>query len=106
MKNNKNGIENMPKVTVIRPLKARIAKVGPVAKNHSNRGACKKVRFRDHQEAIDALHTIARFKKFAGAEGRDISGRNERRTYNCDRCKGVHLTSQPTSWSLELSYAA
>ncbi len=106
MKNQKSGIGKMPKVNVIRSLKGRDAKIESSMRSQSRRDDCKKVRFRDHREAVDALHTIERYKKFAGADGKDISSRNERRTYKCDRCKGVHLTSQPISWALELSYAA
>ena len=106
MNTHKSGIENMPKVYVIRPLKSRDEKIEASMRNQSRRDVCKKVRFRDHLEAVDALHTIERYKKFAGAEGKDISTRNERRTYKCERCKGVHLTSQPTSWTLELSNVA
>ena len=98
--------EQMAKVSVIRPLQARNINKDEFSRYHSSREICKKVRFRDHQEAVEVLHTIERYKKFAGAEGKDISARNERRTYRCERCKGVHLTSQPISWALEAIDAA
>jgi hypothetical protein len=98
--------EQIAKVHVVRPLQARDITKEEFSRHHSNREVCKKVRFRDHQEAVEALHTIERYKKFAGAEGKDISARNERRTYRCERCKGVHLTSQPISWALEAIHAA
>jgi hypothetical protein len=106
MKTQKYMNEQMAKVSVIRPLKAFEVENEVTKRSQSHRDKCKKVRFRDQQEAIEVLHTIERFKKFAGAEGKDISLRNERRTYLCERCKGVHLTSQPSSWTLEYFYAA
>jgi hypothetical protein len=93
-------------VSVIRSLKARDVRNIKASRTLIHKIECKKVRFRDHQEAIVAMHAIARFKKFAGEAGVDISARQERRTYRCELCKGVHLTSQSTSWTLEIAHAA
>ena len=47
---------------------------------------CGKRRFRDHQEAVHALHLIA---------NRDIAGtRYPIRSYDCPSCAGWHLTSR------------
>ena len=62
-------------------------------KARAHLGTCpvsKKVRFRDHDEAIAALHRAARAREFSlGA-----TVRQERRTYSCASCRGWHLTSQ------------
>ena len=50
----------------------------------------KKVRFRDHDEAVAALHRAARAREFSSG----ITSRHERRTYACAACRGWHLTSQ------------
>ena len=53
-----------------------------------------KVRFRDHKQAIDALHVIKMRRTWA--ETCDApSRRREVRTYLCHRCNGWHLTSHP-----------
>lgn len=55
-----------------------------------------KVRFRDHRDAVNALHQIANARSVA----RDLqltSNRRECRTYRCTACKGWHLTSRPMS---------
>jgi hypothetical protein len=54
-----------------------------------------KIRWRDHEEAIRALHTTQNAKAtatFYGAESR----RNENRAYACVACSGWHLTSWKT----------
>ena len=59
------------------------------------RCATQKRRFRDHKEAIGALHgaqAYARLETEACGESR----RAECRVYECFSCKGWHLTSKPT----------
>ena len=53
-----------------------------------------KRRFRDHKEAIRALHG-ARAIRNREIELTGGSNRNELRTYSCPDCIGWHLTSQP-----------
>ena len=56
-------------------------------------GTCpvsKKVRFRDHREAVQALHSAARAREFSCGESR----RAECRAYACPACRGWHLTSK------------
>lgn len=56
---------------------------------------CMKRRFRDHAEAIDALHRACDARHRAALD--DVSTmRREIRTYECDACKGWHLTSKAT----------
>jgi hypothetical protein len=57
-----------------------------------------KVRFRDHEQAVDALHRSANRRHFADQDGRQTR-RQEIRSYNCKFCKGHHLTSQEL-WGL------
>lgn len=47
-----------------------------------------KKRYRDHAEAVRALHNIA--------TNGDKRQKNPRRVYPCDNCHGYHLTSQET----------
>ena len=54
---------------------------------------CKKVRYRDHEEAIRALQSAQSARHSAEVDGL-ISVRREIRAYFCSRCKGHHLTSQ------------
>ena len=54
----------------------------------------KKHRFRDHLEAVRALHHAGTTRKFAELDGRS-SRRREQRAYKCTLCRGFHLTSQP-----------
>jgi hypothetical protein len=55
---------------------------------------CRKRRFRDHEEAVDVLHRIQAIRQSAELDGIPTR-RREVRSYTCDRCHGVHLTSQP-----------
>lgn len=61
------------------------------------RGNCStgKVRFRDHKEAVAALHKTQNARDHALFTSGE-SHRREKRTYYCDLCQGHHLTS----WSL------
>lgn len=54
---------------------------------------CDKVRYRDHREAISALHSIANARTRADLAG-VYSRRREIRSYECNRCRGYHLTSE------------
>ncbi len=58
----------------------------------------KKVRFRDHEQAVEALHRAVNYRHFAEIDGTQTK-RLERRSYACKFCKGYHLTSQ-VSWGL------
>lgn len=52
-----------------------------------------KRRFRDHHEAVRALHQAGNARRRAFDEGQD-STRRETRVYSCDACHGWHMTSQ------------
>ena len=52
-----------------------------------------KRRFRDHKEAVRALHKAASSRQQASDTGVDCR-RREVRTYECAACGGWHLTSQ------------
>jgi hypothetical protein len=57
-----------------------------------------KVRFRDHKEAIGALHRSVTIREFAAQDGFSTR-RKETRSYHCKKCKGFHLTSKQ-QWGL------
>jgi hypothetical protein len=62
-------------------------------KSRKHLGTCPasgKTRFRDHSEAVGALHTAAVAREFSGGTTR----RQECRCYSCPACHGWHLTSQ------------
>ena len=59
----------------------------------SQRCSCGKVRFRDHEQAIDALHRIYNSAKSA-LEEYGTTHRQECRSYQCGLCFGWHLTSR------------
>jgi hypothetical protein len=52
-----------------------------------------KVRYRDHAEAVTALHRVLSIRRLHN--GPVPCARRERRGYGCHFCKGWHLTSQP-----------
>lgn len=52
----------------------------------------RKVRFRDHDEAISALHKASNARNIAQAAGAETR-RLEIRCYECPACRGYHLTS-------------
>lgn len=54
---------------------------------------CTKVRFRDHREAVAALHDVVVIRK-RSKEALVPSRRREVRCYQCLRCNGFHLTSK------------
>jgi hypothetical protein len=58
-----------------------------------NRCVDGKIRYRDHDEAVNALHHAQNMRVIA-TELTGSSTRNEKRTYFCGLCKGHHLTSQ------------
>jgi hypothetical protein len=61
------------------------------------RGTCGgsgKRRFRDHAEAVAALHCAQNSRQWAARDGM-ITRRREIRSYRCPMCNGWHLTSQP-----------
>lgn len=51
-----------------------------------------KRRFRDHVQAVRALHAAANSRRSAALDGVQTV-RRERRAYCCDACGGWHLTS-------------
>lgn len=51
---------------------------------------CRKRRYRDHKEAVHALHACQNQHRIGNHR------RQETRSYECYRCRGFHLTSQPT----------
>jgi hypothetical protein len=54
-----------------------------------------KIRYRDKQEAIEALHRAENTRKFSEQDGL-ATRRNEKRVYKCPSCAGAHLTSIET----------
>ena len=67
----------------------------PQASKHNARCSAtpKKVRYRDHEEATDALF---RFKSNARHQMSDFGSTSfrQKRVYECSGCKGFHTTSQ------------
>jgi hypothetical protein len=55
-----------------------------------------KVRFRDHEEAVEALHRADCARSRSVADGATSTHRAVR-TYYCPRCGGYHLTSRPAA---------
>jgi hypothetical protein len=53
-----------------------------------------KIRLRDHDEAIKALHRTQSLAIIA-LEVTGSTSRAEKRTYYCGMCNGFHLTSKP-----------
>lgn len=66
------------------------------ARKGSGKGHCRKIRFRDLEEAVEVLHRIQRYRVYAEEAGRSLTHRNERRAYKCPVCRGAHLTSKST----------
>ncbi len=60
------------------------------------KGRCQsgKIRYRDHEEAIKALHRTQSLALIA-LEVTGSTSRAEKRTYYCGMCNGFHLTSRP-----------
>lgn len=56
-----------------------------------------KVRFRDHEEAVDFLH-LAENARARATEDDAATTHRAVRAYDCAKCQGVHVTSQVT-WS-------
>jgi hypothetical protein len=56
------------------------------------RTSCKKIRYRDHREAVKVLHKIEGQRRRVEALGLPTR-RREIRDYRCDTCKGFYLTS-------------
>ena len=67
--------------------------VSEKSKKTQEKSKCKKVRFRDHREAVEALKTI-RVVRLRNINQGTESRRRECRTYFCHRCRGHHLTSK------------
>ena len=66
--------------------------------------ACGKIRYRDAEEATDALHAL----QARAALAEQLGGRHSiavRRKYRCGACKGWHLTSWE-SWGDGAAVAA
>lgn len=63
------------------------------SKKTLEKSKCKKVRFRDHREAVEALKTIRVVRLRSINQGTE-SRRRECRAYFCHRCRGHHLTSK------------
>ena len=83
-------------------------------KNHANnanryrRGRCPmtgKIRYRDHKEAVKALHRAKSAANFeTGQYGK--TDRLERRNYFCQVCSAYHLTSQEKRESFQMNKVA
>lgn len=63
----------------------------PARRRTGQGGKCSsgKIRYRDHEEAVAALNSIASSRNLGNAR------RNEDRAYECARCGGFHITSTP-----------
>jgi hypothetical protein len=64
----------------------------------AQRGTCRstgKRRFRDHREATTILHRAFNGRRRAKLDGLP-SRRQEQRCYECESCRGWHLTSWAT----------
>lgn len=70
-----------------------VGKGSPARRHLSRCPNCNKVRFRDKQEALDAVHAAVTNRRFAEVDG-SSTARQERRAYPCSSCHGWHLTSQ------------
>jgi len=51
----------------------------------------RKVRYRDHQEAVKALNSV-RNKAKRQMDEHGSTDHEEKRIYQCEHCKGFHLT--------------
>jgi hypothetical protein len=71
-----------------------------------SRKSCRKLRYRDLDEAIEALHRIIRYRMYADERGQVLTHRQECRAYFCPNCQGAHLTSQSEEGRWGESYAA
>lgn len=69
------------------------------------KGDCRKRRFRDLEEALEALHQIERFRHFSGLNETIGTHRRENRAYKCPTCKGAHLSSKPQLSELVMKVA-
>jgi uncharacterized protein YlaI len=56
-----------------------------VARTSRKRTCRGKVRYRDHQEAVTALHTL---------QSKSTRQQIPVRSYDCEECGGVHVTKQ------------
>ena len=62
-------------------------------KDHDRTCPCGKVRFKDHDHAVTALHA-AKNRRTTAASTNQQTLRQECRAYKCKECKGFHLTSK------------
>ena len=76
----------------------------PSSSHLKGKCASGKLRYRDHEMAIEALHKAWRGGGIAMRET-GFTTRNEKRVYSCDRCKGWHLTHNET-WAGSFGLAA
>lgn len=58
------------------------------------KGDCKKLRYRDLDEALEALHRIENYRSYIEESGVSSTQRREKRAYKCQVCLGAHLTSK------------
>ena len=71
----------------------RPTRLAGVAANKASRPCpCGKRVYRDHREAVDALHQIA-VKRDRQTQMGIATRRHEKRDYTCDLCGSLHLTS-------------
>ncbi|WP_139978296.1 hypothetical protein [Nocardioides litoris] len=59
------------------------------------RGCGGKVRFRDHEEAVEHLHHAASARQAASLVEGVVTTLHALRAYACQACHGWHVTSQP-----------
>jgi hypothetical protein len=62
-----------------------------------------KIRFRDHEMCVAALHKSANIRALDITE-RGFTKRNEIRSYPCEKCAGWHVSSKAT-WDSRLEAA-
>jgi len=96
---NQETMDFSKEVLAVRPIRVKHYAIGErhqkVIKTVRLKGDCKKRRFRDIEEAHEALHNIERYRQFSSTIDQGAQHRRENRAYRCPTCLGAHLTSKP-----------
>lgn len=95
-----------PRITPVRMRESHLnRKAFTQTKTIRLKGDCRKRRFRDLEEALEALHQIERYRHFSGVSDELENHRRENRAYKCPTCLGAHLTSKPRLSELVMNVA-